>query len=1226
MTQTYPTSGNLSGRWTLPEVVFNIRNSGWIQYDNLEASNVQRGCNRSNCDPTVGPVIIDAYDDTSVCLPTGIIQGIGFEHPSGDQPPSPQSGTLPRTAQSFFRAYPKQKDASGLPRYPNFPASCKTIGSLLATKPVTIWKPNAKYQCGTGVLGSVTNPVFDFPLPECFMYGGSGSPLAKFTPSGWHVHGLDSVEVVYRQGGSKGITTGIETDLLNKGLYTPSATGTLLLAHSGEIQFRWRRLYEDWTLKETQILFSGDVVFPGEDCTYYGPSGLNATPEVGISGFQFWQKMLGGATTTDAMRYTTRPNFMDGSVIEHWYQGVLPMDHPAWNYITIDQGWKDHQAVKGCKWGLKLTHAWSSGQWFEDNAGFATYNLPPDTDLVFNSYTDLHCNDVNSVNRSPLFHQGSDFAASYARGNENIKYENNTNCHNYAADGTNLYQSSSSSGTVTIRGGVFNLYRELQVITPFKWCPDGASCFADKIEEGATHNTPGSGVQPVIRSSGYFYTSHVDPSVQFDTGGKYHDYDFCYKLGGRCHIDDVIEVGSCGICAGLAHTIYCPCPSGDCEQVMYGISGDEEISDSGVLRAYSNYNVGKKNDQKYTIGGRSDDTRFGATSADFARIDDSASVTVQWQGFYGVVGGSGDHVQYLARTNSTAVTNLCDDSDECYDPLKSFSSVTSGGYSSGDPTQNCIGTQASCQAYSAIVPGNETIRWVPNTGINYKGVHSKNPNDSTGSSKWCASTTVYTTGSPSLNGNNSQSGTIRWYDVLPPPASGDNCHWKINTLYANRTICTSYCEDVHCAGNNVTLHHPYEVSLEPNIIRGASTYPSGPQACAKTRQDLGKDLPVGSEYDVRWFSGPGEHPHSNHPYGPFMYKTSSCDAAIAKARQYDASNQRRRLTDQTVNHADERWENHPAHYHATINPTPRDEGRGGGDIFIGDGEKGRIDGKAWYQWWPYKLGLDARDYGADNASDAVSGMPPENICDLLDEIHDTPSGDGCTKMQAAYGSGIPGSGTGGVIWEPNTYEAMGCDGALPWFGAFDAHCTKCPPLTCMCKEYRMPVEFGVNFNVNCRAPASLNFNTCGSCDLSAFNITPLSGVANYPVSGLGRSLWGVPIDIDSPCDEAEDARGYPGKGPFTLYYQAGRYGDRAVPVISGYWFDTTTGYSSSHLFPITSHDSAEDLRNWTCNNLRFATKISGSGATAELKFNWPYNDLYWSYCTGEPIPINLIPC
>jgi hypothetical protein len=141
---------------------------------------------------------------------------------------------------------------------------------------------------------------------------------------------------------------------------------------------------------------------------------------------------------------------------------------------------------------------------------------------------------------------------------------------------------------------------------------------------------------------------------------------------------------------------------------------------------------------------------------------------------------------------------------------------------------------------------------------------------------------------------------------------------------------------------------------------------------------------------------------------------------------------------------------------------------------------------------------------------------------------------------------------------------------------------------------------------------------CGQCTFAGLNIYDITDANSYDTN-LRISEWGVPIDIDRPCNNE-----YLTKDTFTLWFPA-RYGNSAVPIISGVWYDTSV-YGSQDIFKITTQNSPEEMRQWVCANLRFASK-NGSGGSAVLTYNWPYNDLYWSYCSASTdVPINLVPC
>jgi hypothetical protein len=186
------------------------------------------------------------------------------------------------------------------------------------------------------------------------------------------------------------------------------------------------------------------------------------------------------------------------------------------------------------------------------------------------------------------------------------------------------------------------------------------------------------------------------------------------------------------------------------------------------------------------------------------------------------------------------------------------------------------------------------------------------------------------------------------------------------------------------------------------------------------------------------------------------------------------------------------------------------------------------------------------------------------------------------------------------------------------------------------------MEVGLNFTVSCReadtsfyslSPTTedIKFEALStyspSCNTAGLNLLSINSVNSYSTD-LTEEEWGVTIDIDRPYSSTEGEEAYnndfPGKTTFSLWYAAQRWGNRAVPVISGVWYDASTaGVNDRYL--ITRQPSADALRDWTCNNLRFASK-TGSGASAVLSFSWPFNDLYFGYCSGTDIPINLVPC
>ena len=1202
MTQVYPDSGNLSGRWTLSQVTHNIRNSGWIPYDSLDDfNNAINPCLRRQklCDPTIGPVILDGAGDSVLCLPTGVVEGVQtiIPHPSGDSVPSPLDTKIPRYARLFFELFPSGRPVEGRDRVDSILCGATSDEHRIATKDIDVFIPEVDIVCGSGTPTAYEFPTHKLPISPCFIYTDASGldilePTVQFTPSGWNLQNVSGLRVAYTP------DNGVRV------------TGILNIANSSEIQFRWRRVYEDWTISEKQIFLTGTLDIHGKDnCAGQAISGHSE------SGLLFFQQALGGSVTTADMQYTAKTNCADG-LTEYHYEGIVPYDHPIWSNVTVSGSFQSAVATKNGYWTLKMTHAYSSGLWFDPD-GEPLFTEPAGSSTSWRTYSALNCNDVNSVPIAPpITYSDIHFDKELgSRGNENIYYTANENCSDISLDGTTTYLSN---GFVQFKEPMSaNVYKEKLDLTLYEYYPTGAWT-VDDISCGP-NSPPGSRFfaslsQDQLTANTHYYNSHIDPSVQLGTGGTWKSYDFCYKLAGRCSVDDVIEVGSCGICAGLEHKNYCVCPTGECKHTYYGWGGDEEISDTGTLQVYINWNSGRDLEHRYLIQGvRSADGAEGIAAIEGG--GGGGSATVEWKSLWARVISSGNSYLYIGHPNADFLDEKSGYGDDFLDPLESF---TSQYVADVTGIKTCISTYDRCSGYHSQLPAGESAYWDP-----------------TGSQgQWCGGKSdIMNTGNPSLSGNDSPEGTLRYFDIINLPTSGINCHWFAHTPVRPNTICASYCEDKFCA-DQITLHHPYEKKSDPKIIRGESTYSSGPQACRALRESLKSTSPAGSVLDIDWYSGPGEHPHSNDPYGPYKYRTSSCDAAISKAKEYDDANFVKRLTDISVVNPDERWENHPAHMHSTYNPTPKGVGQ---DEFIPIGDYAYINGKAWYQWYPHKLGLDARSYGGETEDDAISGMPPEDICDLLDEIHDTDYEKGCEELQNRTFSqlGIPSD----IVWTTGVYDAVSCEGVSPW-NCDTGDETRCPNITVPCasgETLSIPIDVGLNFGVSCREAEAtfygmsmvddiefVSLSTCGSCSYAGLNVLPIGSVNSYSTD-LTESEWGVPIDIDRPCNEEEDSAGYPGKTSFTLYYAGQRWAGGAVPAISGVWYDTS-GAGVDDRFIITVQPTSDALRRWTCKNLRFAAIKSGSGATAELDFRWPYNDLYWSYCAGTDIPLNLVPC
>ena len=82
-----------------------------------------------------------------------------------------------------------------------------------------------------------------------------------------------------------------------------------------------------------------------------------------------------------------------------------------------------------------------------------------------------------------------------------------------------------------------------------------------------------------------------------------------------------------------------------------------------------------------------------------------------------------------------------------------------------------------------------------------------------------------------------------------------------------------------------------------------------------------------------------------------------------------------------------------------------------------------------------------------------------------------------------------------------------------------------------------------------------------------------------------------------------------------------------VPVIDKVAYDTT---SLTDAVKIITLDTRNEVRNWVCNHLKFATITTPanwtSNPSAALTFDWPYNDLYFTRGCPEGDSVNLVPC
>lgn len=183
------------------------------------------------------------------------------------------------------------------------------------------------------------------------------------------------------------------------------------------------------------------------------------------------------------------------------------------------------------------------------------------------------------------------------------------------------------------------------------------------------------------------------------------------------------------------------------------------------------------------------------------------------------------------------------------------------------------------------------------------------------------------------------------------------------------------------------------------------------------------------------------------------------------------------------------------------------------------------------------------------------------------------------------------------------------------------------------------VRLKLSSTPTCRAPDTGQFCTCLD---ETYNVVGLGELPTYRADP-GKCA-GNPIDIDVICGvpSREDAGGND-PGMYSVYYTP--YSNTVV-VIGGVVYDTTKmpepPPGKTNVLLVYVGGSRNDVREWTCKNLKYATirdlsKWPGMGSsstssggvidvTNNLDFNWPYNDLYFSQgCPGGD-SVNLVPC
>lgn len=172
-------------------------------------------------------------------------------------------------------------------------------------------------------------------------------------------------------------------------------------------------------------------------------------------------------------------------------------------------------------------------------------------------------------------------------------------------------------------------------------------------------------------------------------------------------------------------------------------------------------------------------------------------------------------------------------------------------------------------------------------------------------------------------------------------------------------------------------------------------------------------------------------------------------------------------------------------------------------------------------------------------------------------------------------------------------------------------------------------------------------------------------LGHLPCNGGHHPYGGRPIDIDVACENNEHTPNHtyflenvkPNITSYTLYYNTHFYGGNTYPVIDHCLYlvppdvnvkihTTIVGDPAYDEEDLSVTDPTFLMRLYLCRHFRFASVDRTKGfpydiTTSSVKFNWPFNDLYWNrmsyilmngvstnYFNIFPtdIPIFLVPC
>ena len=155
---------------------------------------------------------------------------------------------------------------------------------------------------------------------------------------------------------------------------------------------------------------------------------------------------------------------------------------------------------------------------------------------------------------------------------------------------------------------------------------------------------------------------------------------------------------------------------------------------------------------------------------------------------------------------------------------------------------------------------------------------------------------------------------------------------------------------------------------------------------------------------------------------------------------------------------------------------------------------------------------------------------------------------------------------------------------------------------------------------------------CGPCSTNR-TVIDASGINNFSISVTGQRK-GSSISIDRHCYLYKNPYIYAGK-TVKLYYEPI---SGIIPIINNRLYDTDTYYNSGNytinLTGITLNNlswfgstqgSYRPVTNWINNNLVFAIRTSGTGTNSVFSYRCPDVKIYWPYCTGNIIPVRILP-